>query len=127
VPVLKEHSGVGMSCAMKNLMGMVWDRGAFHAQGLEQCIADSCLIRKPALTIIDADRVMLSGGPRGHSGSRYAEQRMLLASKDMVALEALGALTMGKAVSDFGYIALAEARGAGTADLKKLDIRRINA
>lgn len=126
VPVLKEHGGIGISCAMKNLMGMVWDRGAFHAQGLEQCIVDSCLIRKPSLTIIDADRCMLSGGPRAHEGSRYGDQKMLLVSKDMVALEAVGAATLGMKASDFGYIALAAAQGIGSADLRKLDIRRLS-
>jgi uncharacterized protein (DUF362 family) len=126
VPVLKEHSGAGMTCAMKNLMGTAWDRGEFHSLGLDQCIADICLYRKPALNIVDAGKVMLSGGPRGHSGSRYDEQQMLILSSDIVAIDAVGARTLGKAPVDFDYIAKAEERGLGTSDLSRLSIRRLS-
>lgn len=126
VPVLKDHSGAGMTSAMKNLMGIVWDRGAFHGLGLDQCIADSCLFRRPALNIVDADRIMLSGGPRGHSGSQYNEQRMLIASTDIVAVDAVSARTLGRTPADFGYIARAEERGLGKSDVTKLDIRRLS-
>jgi uncharacterized protein (DUF362 family) len=126
VPVLKEHSGAGMTCAMKNLMGIAWDRGDFHQLGLDQCIADIGLFRKPALNIVDAAKVMLSGGPRGHAGSRYDEQQMLILSSDIVAIDAVGARTLGKAPSDFGYIAKAEERGLGTSDLSRLNIRRLS-
>jgi uncharacterized protein (DUF362 family) len=125
VPVLKDHSGAGMTCAMKNLMGIVWDRAAFHRSGLDQCIADSCLYRRPTLNIIDADKVMLTGGPRGYPGSRYGEQRMLIVSRDIVAADVVSARTLGKSPSDFGYIAKAEERGLGTTDLSKLRISRL--
>jgi len=125
VPVLKEHSGAGMTCAMKNLMGIVWDREAFHLRGLDQCIADSCLFRRPALNIVDADRIMLTGGPRGHTGSQYNEQRMLILSPDIIAIDAVSARTLGKTAKDFGYIAKGEERGLGTSDLAKLNIHRL--
>jgi uncharacterized protein (DUF362 family) len=125
LPVLKDHSGAGMTCAMKNLMGVAWDRGAFHAHGLDQCIADSCLFRKPALNIVDADKIMLSGGPRGHAGSQYNEQQMLILSADIIAIDAVSARTLGKTPNDFGYIAKGEERGLGTSDLTKLNIHRL--
>jgi uncharacterized protein (DUF362 family) len=127
VPVLKNHSGAGMTCAMKNFMGIVWDRGAFHARGLDACIADSCLIRRPALNVVDAWKVMLSGGPRGYAGSRFDEQKMLMLSTDIVAIDAASAATMGKKAADFGYIGKGEERGLGRADLKGLNILRLNA
>ncbi|MCF0196826.1 MAG: DUF362 domain-containing protein, partial [Bacteroidaceae bacterium] len=42
VPILKNHGGAKLSCSMKNLMGIVWDRRIFHSTDLQQCIADIC-------------------------------------------------------------------------------------
>ena len=125
VPVLKNHMGAGMTCAMKNLMGIVWDRSEFHRRGLDRCIADSCLYRKPDLNIVDADRVMLSGGPRGYASSRYSEQNMLIASTDIVGIDAASAKTLGQEPERFGYIKGGEDRGLGIADLSLHDIKRI--
>jgi len=125
VPILKNHSGAGMTCAMKNFMGIVWDRGEFHLKGLDACIADACLIRRPALNVVDAHKVMMSGGPRGYAGSRFDEQKMLMLSHDIVAIDAASAAVMGKKVSDFGYIDKGVERGLGRSDLSNLNIRRL--
>ncbi|MBN1834395.1 MAG: DUF362 domain-containing protein, partial [Spirochaetales bacterium] len=61
VPVLKHHGSTAVSCALKNLMGIVWDRGYFHRHGLQQAIADVALYRKPDLNVVDAYRVMRTG------------------------------------------------------------------
>ena len=44
VPVLKHHSSTHLTIAMKNLMGVVKNRMAYHLTGLDQCIADFCQI-----------------------------------------------------------------------------------
>ena len=125
VPVLKSHGGAGMTCALKNLMGTVWDRGAFHSRGLDATIAESALAVRPRLTITDASRVMLTGGPRGHGASRYADLGMMILSPDIVAADAAAAKTFGQGAQAFPYIGMAAALGLGTADLDRLDIRRI--
>ncbi len=125
VPVLKNHGGAGMTCALKNLMGMVWDRGYFHSRGLDECIAEAALLRRPDLTIVDAGKVMLSGGPRGNAASRYSDQRLLLLSTDIVAVDTAAARTLGPGPDAFEYIRRAAALGLGQGDLGKLAIRRI--
>jgi len=125
VPVLKNHGGAGMTCAMKNLMGIVWDRGTFHSQGLDSCIADICLFRKPDLNIVDAYQVMLSGGPRGTASSRYQASRLLLASADPVAVDAACAKVLGKLPADFRYIGMGVDRRIGRSDIDALRIERI--
>ncbi len=71
VPVLKHHGGAGITMGMKNLMGTVWNRGEFSLEGASPGIADCSLFRKPALTVIDAYRMMTRNGrgvrPRGMS------------------------------------------------------------
>ncbi|MEI6876876.1 MAG: DUF362 domain-containing protein [Spirochaetota bacterium] len=125
VPVLKSHGGAGMTSALKNLMGTVWDRSTFHYQGLDRCIAESALAVRPRLTIVDASRIMLTGGPRGHGGSRYAELGMQILSPDIVAADAASAKTFGSTSAAFPYIGMAASLGIGSSDLDHLDIRRV--
>ena len=58
VPILKHHSSTRMTCALKNLMGVVWDRSYYHRTDLDRCIAEFPLYRKPDLTIVDAYNVL---------------------------------------------------------------------
>ncbi len=46
VPILKNHGGAKLTISMKNHMGIVWDRGYFHQNNLQQCIADMCTLQK---------------------------------------------------------------------------------
>jgi uncharacterized protein (DUF362 family) len=125
VPVLKSHGGAGMTCALKNLMGAVWDREEFHFKGLDACIAEAALAVRPALTIVDASKVMLTGGPRGNGASRYAELGMQILCPDIVAADAAAAKAFGAGPGSFEYIGRAAALKLGTDDLDSLDIRRI--
>lgn len=49
VPILKNHGGSNLTISMKNHMGIVWDRGFFHSNDLQQCIADICTMDKKAV------------------------------------------------------------------------------
>lgn len=125
VPVLKQHSGAGMTAAMKNLMGAVWDRQFFHRNDLDRCIAEACLFRKPALNVVDAYKVMKTGGPRGYASSVYETAKFQILSTDIVAADAAAARTLGFEPSRFRYIGLAAGQGSGQADLSRLEVRRI--
>lgn len=127
VPVLKHHGGAQMTCALKNFMGLVWDRRFMHKNNLNQCIADSGLIRRPDLNVVDAYRVMLSGGPTGRSPrTKVRTIKCLLASKDIVAIDTASAALLGTPVNKIGYISLAQKHNLGTMDLKKLNIKRLS-
>ena len=68
VPILKDHNSTRMTACLKNTMGVVWDRGFWHANDLHQCIADYALFeRKPELNVIDCYNVMVRNGPQGVS------------------------------------------------------------
>ncbi len=124
LPVLKDHGGAIMSAAMKNLMGVVWDRRFWHRNDLHQCIADFLTFQKPTLNILDAYHPMLRNGPRGRSAADLVEMRSLLASTDIVALDAAAAKMLGLQPATVRYIKLAADMKLGTMDLERVDIRR---
>ena len=125
VPVLKSHGSSVITAAMKNNMGIVWDRRFWHKNDLNQCIADFAGYRKPDLNVVDAYRVMTKRGPRGVSEEDVVLMKSLLLSKDIVAVDAAAAKLFGAEPSAVSYISLAHEAGLGAMDLTKLSINRI--
>ena len=125
VPILKHHGGGRITVGMKNLMGIVWDRGYWHRNGLHQCIADFTSFKKPDLTIVDAYNVMMKNGPRGYSAEDLALMKSQIISTDIVAADAAAAKIFGMEPLDIPYIKYADEMKLGTVDLSKLNIKRI--
>ena len=130
VPVLKNHGGAKLACAMKNYMGIVWDRRYFHSNDLQQCIADICTWnKKPVLNIVDAYRIMHKNGPQGKSLSDVAQLKTLIASTNIVATDTAALRFFNQVekldISAVGHIGKGEALKLGTSNLDKLTIKRI--
>ncbi len=125
VPVLKHHASTTITIAMKNLMGVVWDRRFWHRNDLHQCIADFCLYRKPDLNIVDAYRVMTQNGPRGTSEADVTMMRSILVSSDIVAVDAAGALMLGHQPEDIAHLRIADEMKIGSIKLDDLNIKRV--
>ncbi len=126
VPVLKHHSSSKLTIAMKNLMGVVWDRRYWHRNDLNQCIADFATFRRrPDLVVVDAYNVMMKHGPRGVSANDVVNMKAQIVTTDMVAADAAAAKLFGVDPATIRYIRLADEMGAGTMDLTRLNIRRI--
>lgn len=125
VPILKNHEGTRLTIAMKNLMGIVWDRGMWHREDLHQCIADYATYRKPTLNIVDAYSVMKQNGPRGVSVEDVVSMKSLLISTDIVAIDTAATKLFGMNPDDVRYIQLASAQKVGRMDLENLRIKRL--
>lgn len=125
VPVLKSHGGSTITVSMKNLMGIVWDRGYWHRNDLHQCIADFATYRKPTLNVVDAYRVMKKNGPKGVSLADVQTMKSLIVSEDIVAADAAAAKLFGLDPVTIDYIRIASEMGVGRMDLDKLKINKI--
>ncbi|MBQ2821714.1 MAG: DUF362 domain-containing protein [Thermoguttaceae bacterium] len=129
IPCLKNHSGARMTIAMKNLMGIVWDRRFFHTNNLHQCIADMCLATKPVLNIVDAYRTLKSNGPKGRSDSDAVVTKAMFMSTDMVAVDTAATRFFNRIVDmpleTVSYLAMGEELGVGTMDLRSLNIEQV--
>jgi uncharacterized protein (DUF362 family) len=126
MPILKNHESARLSIAMKNMMGVVWDRGYWHRNDLHQCIADyGTFHKKPVLNIIDAYYVMKRNGPRGVSVDDVVKMKSQILSTDIVAADAAATKLFGTEPDDIPYIKIADSMGIGKKDLSKLNIKRM--
>ena len=130
IPILKNHGGAQMTISMKNYMGIVWDRGFFHANDLQQCIADVCTYAKrPVLNVVDAYRVMKTSGPRGKSAADVVLTKGLFISHDIVAVDT-AAVNFFNQVREMpldrvSYLSKAQSLKVGTMDIGKLKVKRV--
>ena len=130
VPVLKNHGGAKMTIAMKNYMGIVWDRDFMHRNNLQQCIADAVTYEKrPVLNVVDAYRVMTQNGPKGKSVEDVQMGRALFISTDIVAVDTAAVNFFNQfktmTINDASHIVKGEELGLGTTNLSNVKIERI--
>lgn len=130
IPVLKNHGGARLTIAMKNHMGIVWDRRAFHSLGLQECIADITTLSKPAaLHIVDAYRIMTDNGPQGRNANDVVLTKALFASTDIVAVDTAAAKFFNQfrqiPLETVSHIENGQKLGMGTMDIDKLNVKRI--
>ncbi len=125
VPIPKTHSTTTLTLGMKNLMGIIDDRGSMHAN-LNQNIADLTSAVMPTLTVIDAYRVLTRGGPTGGDLGWVKETHTVAASHDIVAADTYGASLLGRRPQDVPCIPAAAAMKLGTTDLKRVDVRTVH-
>lgn len=124
MPVAKHHGGATLTCAMKNWMGAVKDRGYWHRNDLHQCIADFSSFIKPDWTIIDATRCMLDRGPKGPTKNMIRPD-MLIVSQDQVAADAYASSLFHDSIEKVRYLVNARDMGLGETDIARMNIHRI--
>ena len=105
-------------------MGVVHDRPAVHASIADK-LADLASYLKPALTVIDAVRILTANGPRGGSLNDVKKIDTVIASPDIVAADSYATSLFGLAPDDITYIVKGAAAGVGTMDLSSIRIQEI--
>jgi uncharacterized protein (DUF362 family) len=125
VPIAKDHSLARLTLGMKNLMGVIRDRPAMH-RNLGQRLADLTSRVRPALTIVDAVRILTWGGPSGGSLDAVKKMDTVIASPDIVAADSYAATLFDFEPMDLSYIQAGVSMGLGRSDLDHLKIEEIN-
>jgi uncharacterized protein (DUF362 family) len=126
VPVLKHHSYTVLTLAMKNQMGVVWDRMAYHNTDLHRCISDFCHFKKPDLNIMDAYRVTMRNGPQRARENDLNLMKTLLISTDIVAIDAAASKLFGKEPETISHIYYGNEDKIGRMNLEELNIKRLS-
>jgi uncharacterized protein (DUF362 family) len=125
VPVAKDHGISKLTLSMKNMMGVMGGRrGKLHRE-LSENLVDMARFMKPALTILDAVRILTANGPTGGSLKDVKRLDMVIAGTDMVAIDSYGATLFGMRGSDLDYVKLASSAGIGRMDIENLKIQKI--
>jgi len=124
VPIAKHHNLARLTLGMKNLMGVIEDRPSLHYR-LEQRLADLNTGIRPALTVVDAVRILMAHGPTGGNLNDVKKLDTLIASPDIVAADSYAATLFSLKPDDIDYIRLGAEMGLGRKDLAKLKIEEI--
>lgn len=129
LPAAKHHFQTGVSFGLKNHMGLIQDRQAFHTMlDIHQAVADLGRVIKPHLTILDATRALLTNGPAG-PGETVTPNK-LVAGRSVVSVDAYG-LTLARfnqkqmTTAEAKHIELAGKAGLGVVDLAKLTVKKV--
>jgi uncharacterized protein (DUF362 family) len=124
VPIAKVHSLSRLTMGLKNWLGAVGGaRNQLH-QSLDYAMIDLAKFFKPALTVLDAYRILLRNGPQGGRLSDAQLYKTVVAGVDYVAVDALGATFFDIEPEELPYLQLASDRGIGRIDLEKLKIEK---
>jgi len=122
VPIAKSHDATKLTLSMKNLMGAIWNRQGWHSSAsLSRCIAEFAGAVRPDLVVMDANRILVAGGPKGPGQTR--DPQMVIASTDQVAVDAYCTGLFGMKPADIEHITIAASLGIGQADLAQVQIK----
>ena len=126
LPIAKTHGIAKLTLGMKNWMGVMGgSRGRIH-QRIDESLVDLAMFIKPALTILDAVRILTDNGPQGGNLADVKQLNMVIAGTDIVAVDAFGTTLFGMKPAHMACIRLGHQARLGSMDLAKMKIKRIN-
>lgn len=124
VPVLKGHGQTLVTCALKNIKGLIPDseKRAFHRQGLHDPIAHLSLAIKQDFIVVDH----ICGDLCIEDGGNPITRNCVMTAIDPVLMDTYAAFLLGYTPNDIPYIETAEKLGIGSTNLSKCHISTYN-
>lgn len=120
VPVLKGHCQTKITCALKNMKGLIpnSEKRRFHSLGLHKPIAHLGVGIRQDFIVIDN----ICGDLDFEDGGNPVVMNRVLAGADPVLVDAYVCHLMHYEVDDVPYVRMAEKLGVGCADISKSEI-----
>lgn len=120
VPVLKGHCQTRMTCALKNMKGLITNKEKrhFHQLGLHKPIAHLNAAIRPDFIVIDH----ICGDLDFEEGGNPVVRNCIMAALDPVLTDSYACYLMHYTPDDVPYVRMAEKLGVGTADLDRAEI-----
>ncbi len=122
VPAMKTHDQAMVTLSLKNMKGLLPDtfKRKFHTTfGIYQGVADLCTVVRPALAVVDGIVAQEGLGPMF---GIPVEMGLIIAGKDLVAVDAITSVIMGFEPQEDGIIDAAVKSRLGTADINKIQV-----
>ncbi|MBR3306573.1 MAG: DUF362 domain-containing protein [Lachnospiraceae bacterium] len=121
VPVLKGHCQTKMTCALKNLKGLIpnSEKRRFHSMGLHRPIAYLQKAIHQDFVLVDH----ICGDLDFEDGGNPVVRNCIMAAVDPVLADCLACRITGHELEEVGYLALAASMGIGSTDLSHAMIR----
>ncbi|HIR14702.1 MAG TPA: DUF362 domain-containing protein [Candidatus Choladousia intestinavium] len=121
VPVLKGHCQTKITCALKNMKGLIPNREKrrFHSLGLHKPIAHLNAGIRQDFIVVDH----ICGDLDFEDGGNPVVRNCVMAARDPVLTDAYVCRLLHYETREVPYIELAEELGAGSADLGRAEIR----
>lgn len=124
VPVMKGHCQTKVTCALKNMKGLLpnKEKSRFHRMGLHKPIAHLQTGIHQDFIVVDH----ICGDLDFEEGGNPVVRNCVMAAVDPVLVDSYVCHLMQYHVDEVLYIRMAEKLGAGTTDLSKAEIIRLN-
>jgi len=120
MPIVKQHSLSSCTIAMKNLYGILGGRRNQLHQKIDRSIVDLAAFVRPTLTVVDATRVLMRGGPQGGSLGDVKKADTVICTTDQVAADARACEFLGLRAENVSHIVLADKSGLGKMDFRAI-------
>lgn len=122
VPKLKTHCQTGITVGMKAMQGVfsVEEKVDYHNEAFPWKIVDMLRAVRPTLTLVDG---LIAGQGYGPIYTEPIQMNVVLASTDVVAIDAVAAAIMGFDPFEIPLTRLGHTEGIGIGDLARIEVR----
>lgn len=124
VPVMKGHCQTRITCALKNMKGLLpnTEKRRFHTMGLHKPIGHLSMGIRQDFILVDS----ICGDLSFEDGGNPTQMNCLFAAADPVLCDAYVCRLLQYQTEEVPYIELAEKLGAGSSDMDKALVRELN-